>query len=98
MSAPLPEAGYLRPPKRLGTKEEVLAMLREHVANGCKLPTETREHRMQRKTADMHAVSIWRMNTFAGPHYVITGPVRPAKYEEERFRNFIGRYGQVRND
>ena len=49
MSAPRIGAGYLRPPKRLGTKEEVLAMLREHVMSGMKGVEETREQRMERK-------------------------------------------------
>jgi hypothetical protein len=98
MSAPLQGAGYLRPPKRLGTKEEVLTMLKQHVANGQPSDGLSRSEKMADKVMRLYELSVWRANTFAGPHWVLTGPIRPVEYVEERFRNFIGHYGQVRND
>lgn len=97
MTSPLPGADYLRPPKRSGTKEEVLAMLREHVANGCKLPSESREERMERKLRERHESHVWHENTFAGPRFVPVGPMQPTR-QDERFKDYRGRYGQVLND
>ncbi|HGK4672601.1 TPA: hypothetical protein ACJ2WV_001821 [Kluyvera georgiana] len=98
MSAPLSGAGYLRPPKRLGTKEEVLKMLREHVMSGMKgMMEETREQRMERKLIDLHEAVVWRRNTVAGPHFVAIGPIKPSR-EDERFKLYRTRFGMVSND
>lgn len=97
MSAPLIGAGYLRPPKRLGTKEDVLAMLREHVMSGMNGVEETREQRMDRKQNALHEAVVWRRNTFAGPGFVAIGPQLPSR-EDERFKQYRGRFGMVRND
>lgn len=96
MSAPLSGAGYLRPPKRLGTKEEVLAMLREHVMSGMKGAEETREQRRDRKTTELHEAVVWRRNTFAGPRFVAIGPMRPSR-DDERFKLYRTRFGMVSN-
>lgn len=97
MSAPLNEAGYLRPPKRLGTKEEVLQMLREHVISGMKGFEETREQRMDRKATELHEAVVWRRNTVAGPRFVAIGPMRPSR-DDERFKLYRTRFGMVSND
>lgn len=97
MSAPLIGAGYLRPPKRLGIKEEVLAMLREHVMSGMKGVEETREERMERKLTERHEAAVWRRNTFAGPGFVAIGPQLPS-LEDERFKLYRTRFGMVSND
>lgn len=97
MSAPLIGAGYLRPPKRLGIKEEVLAMLREHVMSGMKGVEETREQRMERKLTERHEAAVWRCNTFSGPRFVAIGPQLPSR-EDERFKLYRTRFGMVSND
>lgn len=97
MAAPLIGAGYLRPPKRLGTKEEVLQMLREHVMSGMKGVEETREQRMDRKTTELHEAVVWRRNTVAGPRFVAIGPMRPSR-DDERFKLYRTRFGMVSND
>lgn len=97
MSAPLSGAGYLRPPKRLGTKEEVLQMLREHVMSGMKGVEETREQRMERKTTELHEAVVWRRNTVAGPRFVAIGPMRPSR-DDERFKLYRTRFWMVSND
>ena len=97
MSAPLSGAGYLRPPKLLGSKEEVLAMLREHVMSGMKGVEETREQRMDRKTTELHEAVVWRRNTVAGPRFVAIGPMRPSR-DDERFKLYRTRFGMVSND
>ena len=97
MSAPLNGAGYLHPPKRLGSKEEVLAMLREHVISGMKGVEETREQRMDRKTTELHEAVVWRRNTVAGPRFVAIGPQLPSR-EDERFKLYRTRFGMVSND
>lgn len=98
MSVSPHETGYLNPPKRLGTKDEVLAMLHDHVMNGMKCLIETREQRMQRKFKERHEAKVWHANTFAGPGWVAVGPVKPSFHNDERFKNYVGRYGQIRND
>ena len=98
MNTPLQGAGYLHLPKRYRTKEEVLQMLKEHVANGCNGVRESRDERMLRKYQQRHAAAVWHANTIARPYWQITGPVRPFEYTEERLRNYIGRYGSTRND
>lgn len=97
MSAPLIGAGYLRPPKRLGTKEEVLAMLREHVMNGQPGMGESRDERMDRKLTERHEAVVWRRNTIAGPRFVAIGPMKPSR-EDERFKQYRTRFGMVSND
>ena len=97
MSAPLNEAGYLHPPKRLGNKEEVLAMLREHVMNGQPGTCESREERMGRKLTELHEAVVWRRNTVAGPRFVAIGPTRPSR-DDERFKLYRTRFGVVSND
>lgn len=97
MSAPLSGAGYLRPPKRFGTKEEVLAMLREHVMNGQPGAIESRDERIDRKATELHEAVVWRRNTVAGPRFVAIGPMRPSR-EDERFKLYRTRYGMVSND
>lgn len=97
MSAPLIGAGYLRPPKRLGSKEEVLAMLREHVMNGQPGAGEDRSERMDRKLTDRHEAVVWRRNTVAGPRFVAIGPMKPSR-EDERTKLYRTRFGALSNN
>ena len=97
MPAPLIGAGYLHPPKRLGSKEEVLAMLREHVINGQPGLGESQEERIDRKLTERHEAVVWRRNTVAGPRFVAIGPMKPSR-EDERFKQYRTRFGMVSND
>lgn len=99
MSSPLFGAGYLRAPKTSGTKEEVLAMLKKHVMDGQPSDGMTGRERLDDKYRRLHELAIWRANEFAGPRFEIVGPLqRWGIREDERFRNYIGRYGAIRND
>lgn len=99
MSSPLFGAGYLRAPKKSGTKEEVLTMLKQHVMDGMQGDGKTGEQRRQDKRNELHALAVYRANEFAGPEYQITGPRLPWGHkEDERFRDYIGRWGKTRND
>lgn len=99
MSSPLFGAGYLRAPKKSGTKAEVLAMLRKHVMDGMPCDGKTGEQRRQDKRSELHALAVYRANEFAGPEFQITGPLLPWNDRiDERFKRYIGRGGNTRND
>lgn len=99
MSSPLFGAGYLRAPKKSGTKAEVLAMLRQHVLEGMPGDGKTGEQRRQDKLDELHALVVHRRNERAGPVFQIVGPVQPWNgREDERFKDYIGRGGNTRND
>ncbi|ELY5855475.1 hypothetical protein [Cronobacter malonaticus] len=101
MSAPLPEAGYARPPKRSGTKEEVLARIKAHLQEtiGKQYETESKEARMTRQADSLADRQLWEDNLAASfrPGFVTIGPRRPEE-TDNRMRRFLGRYGHVRND
>ncbi|MCK1065031.1 hypothetical protein [Pluralibacter gergoviae] len=99
MSSPLFGAGYLRAPKKSGTKAEVLAMLRKHVLDGMPGDGKSGEQRRQDKQDELHALVVHRRNERAGPVFQIVGPIKPwSSREDERFKNYIGRGGNARND
>ncbi|MGK8932033.1 hypothetical protein ACRS85_03920 [Pluralibacter gergoviae] len=99
MSSPLFGAGYLRAPKKSGTKAEVLAMLRQHVIDGMPGDGKTGEQRRQDKLEELHALEVYRRNEHAGPVFQIVGPMQPwSSREDERFKDYIGRGGNTRND
>ncbi|EOI3576235.1 hypothetical protein BS412_15750 [Cronobacter turicensis] len=101
MSAPLHGAGYARPPKRAGTKEEVLARIKAHLQEtlGRQYETERKEARMTRQADALADRQLWDDNlaTSFMPGFVTTGPRRPEE-TDYRMRQFLGRYGHVRSD
>ena len=65
MSSPLyDEAGYIRPPKKLGTKSEVLAGLFATLGDklGAQYEPESKEARQQRHDDDLIALNHFRTN------------------------------------
>ncbi|HDS1238695.1 TPA: hypothetical protein QEG37_004907 [Pluralibacter gergoviae] len=99
MSSPLFGAGYLRAPKKSGTKAEVLAMLRKHVMEGMPGDGKNGEQRRQDKLDELHALVVHRRNERAGPVFQIVGPTQPwSSRGDERFKDYIGRGGNTRND
>lgn len=94
MSAPLTGAGYLRPPVRSGTKEEVLARCFEAIANN-DYQTPSMEERLLRRSEK----DVWYDNLEASmrPGFVPVGPTLPTR-EDERFRRYRFRQGAVSND
>ncbi|MCH0685635.1 hypothetical protein KVQ01_11450 [Escherichia coli] len=101
MSSPLYGADYLRPPKRSGTKEEVLAGLFEHLDKTLGKPCaiESKEARMARKMDELWANRVWQDNYEASfcPGWQVVGPVK-SEYIDDRMRTYRGRYGHVRSD
>lgn len=57
MSAPLHGAGYLRPPKRSGTKEEVLARCFAAIAND-----DFQKPTMEDRILELHEKEVWYAN------------------------------------
>lgn len=94
MPSPLTGAGYLRPPVRSGTKEEVLARCFEAIANSDYL-TPTMEERLHLR----HEKDVWHDNLEASmrPGFVPVGPMLPTR-EDERFKRYRFRQGAVSND
>ncbi|ECF2500721.1 hypothetical protein E1911_23770, partial [Salmonella enterica subsp. enterica serovar Virchow] len=94
MSSPLHGAGYLRPPKRSGTKEEVLARCFAAIAND-NFQKPTMEDRLQ----ELHEKEVWYDNLKASfrPGWMVVGPVQPT-YIDDRMRQHRGRYGEIRSD
>lgn len=101
MSEPLPGAGYLRPPKRSGTKEEVLARLFDHLDKtlGKLCVPESKEARLLRHSEELWSKRVWRDNFEASfrPVWQIVGPVQPT-YTDDRMRKYRGRFGHTRSD
>lgn len=94
MSSPLTGAGYLRPPVRSGTKEEVLARCFEAIANN-DYQTPSMEERLQRRFEK----DVWYDNLEVSmrPGFVPVGPMQPTR-EDERFKQYRFRQGAVSND
>lgn len=101
MSTSSTGADYLRPPKRSGTKEEVLDGLFEHLGKtlGTSFEAEIRDDRLERKINELHSLQVWQDNFSASfnPGWQIVGPVKP-HYTDDRTRTYRGRYGHVRSD
>ena len=57
MSSPLHGAGYLRPPKRSGTKEEVLARCFAAIAND-----DFQKPTMEDRLLELHEKEVWYAN------------------------------------
>lgn len=94
MSAPLNEAGYLRPPVRSGTKEEVLKRCFEAIANNDYQTLSMEERLLRRSEKD-----VWYDNQKASmrPGFVPVGPMQPTR-DDERFKRYRFRQGAVSND
>lgn len=101
MNSPLPGADYLRPPKRSGTKEEVLARLFDHLDKtlGKPFEPESKEARTKRHMDELWANRVHQDNYEASfrPGWQIVGPVKPT-YVDDRMRTYRGRFGHVRSD
>lgn len=101
MSTSSPGAGYLRPPKRSGTREEVLARLFAHLDKtlGTQYEVESKPQREQRLMDELWANRVWQDNYEASfrPTWQLTGPRLPT-YTGEQYRRYIGRYGHTRMD
>ncbi|MCI1672396.1 hypothetical protein RQL81_19415 [Citrobacter braakii] len=94
MSAPLTVAGYLRPPKKSGTKAEVLARCFAAIANDdFKKPT------MEDRLLELHEKEVWYANLEASfrPIWMAVGPVQPT-YVDDRMREHRGKFGHTRSD
>lgn len=94
MSAPLNEAGYLRPPVRSGTKEEVLKRCFEAIASD-DYQTPSMEERLQQRFEK----DVWYDNLEASmrPGFMPVGPMQPTR-EDERFKQYRSRRGAISND
>ncbi|HFV9306338.1 hypothetical protein BEH75_25290 [Citrobacter freundii] len=94
MASPLHGAGYLRPPKRSGTKEEVLARCFAAIAND-----DFQKPTMEDRLLELHEKKVWCANLEASfrPGWMVVGPVQPT-YIDDRMRKYRGRYGQIRSD
>ncbi|WP_312925268.1 hypothetical protein [Atlantibacter hermannii] len=98
MASPLPGADYLRPPVKCGTREEVLARMKEIIDGfSSQQESESRDARMERHEQRRYEAAIWLMNQQAAtfPRYEITGPRLPSRVND---RVWYGRYGHVRQD
>ncbi|MGK0703355.1 hypothetical protein ACSFCW_07665 [Yokenella regensburgei] len=95
MQSPASGEGYLRQPKRTGSREEVIARCREAILNK-KYETKT----IEEKLTERHEKAVWDNNYIASfyPVWLVTGPQMPAFYLDDRMRNYIGKYGQTKSD
>ena len=103
MSSPLLDgAGYVRHPKKLGTKKEVLAALFADLGPklGTQYEVESKEARQQRYCDDLISLDHSRVNESASrsPQYEITGPHLPHDYIDDRMKVRFGRFGARIND
>lgn len=94
MSAPLPGAEYLRPPKRSGTREEVLARCFAAIANN-----DYQKPTMEDRLLELHEKEVWFANLEASfrPGWMVVGPVQPT-YVDDRMREHRGKFGHTRSD
>lgn len=101
MSSPLSGATYLRPPRRSGTREEVLARTFAQLEKSLSGRTEvkSRDERLNRYADELIDKTIWQWNLEASsrPAWQLTGPVKPT-YIDDRLRTYRGRFGHTRSD
>lgn len=101
MPAPLPEAGYLRPPVKSGTKEEVLARVKAQLEASWRgeTPLKTKAERHAEQGELLWARIVWEDNLRAAsrPVYEICGPHRPPQIDDQH-RDYRGRFGHIRSD
>ncbi|EJB8470193.1 hypothetical protein MW376_000218 [Citrobacter freundii] len=94
MSSPLHGAGYLRPPKKSGTKAEVLARCFAAIAND-----DFQKPTMEDRLLELHEKEVWYANLEASfrPIWMAVGPVQPT-YVDDRMREHRGKFGHTRSD
>ena len=98
MVSPLPGADYLRPPEKLGTREEVLSRMKELIDGfDNQQEPESKEARIERQEQRRYEAAVWLMNQQAAtfPRFVAIGPRQPVLTQEHVW---TGRYGHVRQD
>ena len=97
MISPLLGADYLRPPEKLGTREEVMSRMKKVIDGFNQQEPESREARMERQEQRRNEAAVWLMNQQAAtfPRFVAIGPRQPAQTQEHVW---TGRYGHVRSD
>ncbi|EGT5702092.1 hypothetical protein AGJ19_07110 [Cronobacter sakazakii] len=78
-----------------------MARIKAHLQEtlGKQYETESKEARMTRHADALADRLLWDKNSSAScrPGFVTTGPRRPEE-TDNRMRQFLGRYGHVRND
>lgn len=79
------------------TKESVLEGFAKYFSGELKAKELTKAEHIDNKHKALHEAVVWRRNTFAGPRFVAIGPQLPSR-EDERFKQYRGRFGMVRND
>ncbi|ENH3197912.1 hypothetical protein ABV255_001437 [Citrobacter braakii] len=94
MSSPLHGAGYLRPPKRSGTKAEVLARCFAAIANN-----DYQKPTMEERLLERYEKEVWYANLEASfrPIWMAAGPVQ-LTYVDDRMREHRGKFGHTRSD
>lgn len=102
MPSPLYDgAGYIRHPKKSGTKEEVLARVFSHLEEtiGKSYEVESKEERMGRHADNFIAAQHQQNNEKASlqPTFQIHGPHLP-HYTDDRSRVRLGRFGHRISD
>jgi len=99
MASPLPGADYLRPPVKCGTREEVLARMKEAIDKFMTNPQEpvSREQRMNEHFRVRHEKAVWVENARASlrPQFIAIGPRLPAR---AHVRVWYGRFGHARDE
>lgn len=109
MSQPPQGAGYFRAPKKLESKDEVIARVCAFLAEELgkkRVDSRTSEQIQQAEDACWEARSLrryesqlWQNNLRASfyPTFIPCGPMKPSRIND-RDRDYIGRFGHVRND
>jgi len=109
MSQPPQGAGYFRAPKKLESKDEVIARVCAFLAEELgKKQVDNRSQEEKDMAADAwweerglrrYESMLWRNNFKASfsPVFIPCGPMQPSRIND-RDRDYIGRYGHVRNN
>lgn len=109
MSQPPQGAGYFRAPKKLESKDEVIARVCAFLAEELgkkRVDTRTPEQIQQAEDAyweekglRRYESQLWYSNLRASffPIFEPCGPVRPSRTSDQ-FTNYTGRFGHVRSD
>ena len=101
MPAPLPGAGYLRPPVKSGTKEEVLARVKAQLEASWRgetpLKSKAERHAEQGEMYWARIMHEDNLKAASRPSYEICGPHLPPQ-NDDRLRDYRSRYGRNRND
>lgn len=105
MPSPLMRGEYYLRPKPAGTKEEVLARMKEIILGNMNQPANCDvmpwHERMEAKLIQRRAREIWDDNYKASflPDWICVGPQKPfGDRTDQRYLNYTGRYGHTRSD